>query len=138
MKYGTTCKFCLNPITIDIDDDYAALGDPYKLLPMACCNRCADIRVERRQLEDKIKFVCKMRELDPKLAVQRREKDRATLERLLKKYSNLIARWHFKEGMCWDDAVLETIMETPKQWFDVLGKLWKMFRESVPAQKELV
>ena len=58
MKHATHCKFCKSPITIEIDDEYSKLGDPFKLIGMASCNRCADLRTERRCLEGKIKRVC--------------------------------------------------------------------------------
>ena len=129
MKHGTTCKFCQKPITVEIDDTYAALGDPLKLLGLACCDRCADLRVEHRKLEANIMHLCRIRELDPKVAKAREQSHRSTLEKLLKQYANMIARFHFMEGMSWDDASLELIMDKPEAWSSVLKELWKMFKD---------
>jgi hypothetical protein len=127
MKIGASCKFCKKPITLTIDDSYNAVSDPMKLIPLASCNRCSDLRVERRVLEKKIEFICMMRHLDKKLALSKFAEHRAALEKLCQQYANMIARWHNKEGMAWDDACLDQIMEQPKQWSDVVSRLWKMF-----------
>lgn len=137
MKHGTNCKFCQNPITVEIDDAYANLGDPFKLIKIACCDRCADLRVERRMLEDKVRKVCRVRELDPKLAKTREQSHRSTLEKLLKQYSNMIARWHYLSGMCWDDRATETIMDHPEAWNSVLATLWKIFKDANPARSRI-
>jgi hypothetical protein len=134
MKHATNCKFCKNPITLDVDDEYDAIGDPLKLLPLAACNRCADLRVERRSLERKVNFICMMRHLDPKIRESRMDHHRQMLESLLKQYANMIARWHGMSGMCWDDAALDDIMERPDLWNKNLQTLWKMFAENSKAR----
>jgi hypothetical protein len=133
MKHATNCKFCKLPITIEIDDDYAALGDTFKLLPLSACNRCADLRVERRSVENKVAFICMMRHRDPKARENKKEQHREMLERLLKQYANMIARWNGMSGMCWDDAALDDIIERPGSWNKNLQTLWKMFAENNKA-----
>lgn len=133
-QVGTTCQFCKKPITLEIADSYDEVSDPHKLIPLACCNHCADIRVERRSLEAKIKFICKMRLLDSSRATKAYEKDRSALEKLLKQYAHLIARWHFMDGMSWDEAALDLIMDKPAHWFDILGTLWRIFKDANPER----
>lgn len=133
VEIGTTCKFCKKPITLKIAKSYSELGDPQKLIPMAACNSCADLRVERRSLEAKVKFICMMRKTEGKKESDSQQQERReALEKLLKQYAHLVARWHFMEGMAWDDAALDTVMEKPGQWFDVLATLWKTFKAATP------
>lgn len=133
-QVGTTCKFCRKPITISISDSYDYLADPHKLIPLAACNQCADLRVERRSIESKVKFICKMRQLDNNRAIKGADRDRVALEKLLKQYANMIARWHFMQGMTWDDAALDLIMDKPAHWFDILGTLWRIFKDANPER----
>lgn len=134
MRHGTQCKFCKKPITLEIDDSYSEISSPVKLLPLAACNRCADLRVERRAIESKVKFICLMRHNNPKAAESRKEHHRQALEKLLKGYANLIARWHYLEGMSWDDECLNVIMEKPSHWATIMAELWKMFAACNPER----
>jgi hypothetical protein len=128
---GTTCKFCRQPITVQIADSYDELSDPLKLLPLAACNHCADLRVERRKLESKIQFICKLREFGPKVPSPEKNRDtRSILETHTKAYAKLIARWHEMDGMSWDEEVVNQIMDHPENWGEVLGRLWRMFKQS--------
>lgn len=130
MKHATHCKFCKKPITIDVDDDYESIGDPHKLIPMAACNSCSDIRVERRVLESKIKKACMERVSTKRPSDEYLNKFRNLMEKLMKDYARMIARFHFMSGMAWDDECLELIVEHPAQWTEVLSRLWKIFSES--------
>jgi hypothetical protein len=130
-SHGVTCKFCKKPITIEVADSYAELGDPHKLIPIAACNRCADIREERRILEDKIrKLSMTFNSMKPDARKQETGRYRLAFDRLLKRYANLICRWHYLSGMTWDDAALDTIIEHPDHWQDVLKTLWTIFRDA--------
>lgn len=131
MNHGTTCKFCKKPITVEIDDDYSKLHDPLKLLPIAACNRCADLRVERRKLESKVKITAMMLALAGKHRTNELEsKCRSVLDALLKQYANMIARWNYMQGMSWDEECIAVIMEHPDQWATVLKTLWQIFYDA--------
>lgn len=132
--HGTTCKFCKKPITIYVSTSYDALADPNKLIPLAACNTCADLRTERRSIEHKIKTICTLRSRDKKLAQAKEGPHRAALEKLLKQYAHLIARWYGMSGMCWDDAAVDDIMYQPEAWHKNLQTLWKMFAENNKAR----
>ena len=129
MFHSLTCKFCKRPITVEISDDYAKLHDPYKILPMACCNFCSDIRVERRMLEGTIQRVCSAISVVPVSDEKRRATMRGVLEKLTKKYAGMVARWYGMEGGLWEEGVLDVLMKNPNEWPDVLGKLWASFRQ---------
>lgn len=123
-----TCKFCQQPITIWIAVSYER--DTEKLVPKACCNRCADLRVERRGLESKIKFICMMRVL-PKRRPSEDETKKAhgLLTKLTRDYANMIARWHGADGMAWDEECVNLLLDKPEHWPQVLGTLWSLFRD---------
>jgi hypothetical protein len=126
MKHSTTCKFCHLPITIEVDDSYTR--DPYKIIPLACCDFCSDIRVERRGLEYGIAKVANLVLVSPK-ASKEAETARAALIRLTQKYAQMIARWHRMNGMAWDEEGVNLIMDKPRAWPDVLQVYWNMFRD---------
>lgn len=128
MNHATTCKFCKLPITVTIDDDYAALGDPYKLIPLGACNHCSDVRVERRRLETKISMAVSRMVRAGKLDEDEKKEHAEGLSLLLKDYARMIARWHRKEGMCWDDEIVNSVMKFPEKWTEFLGRLWRMYR----------
>lgn len=129
MNHATNCKFCKAPITLEIDDEYSEFGDPYKLLRYAACNYCADVRVERRFLERRIArtavaFACLVHPKEDEIKLVR-----GSLTKLYELYAKNIAAFHRKEGMCWDDAVIDAVMAQPRDWPKFCGRLWKMFYE---------
>jgi hypothetical protein len=130
MNHATNCKFCKRPITVEIDDSYAGLGDPYKILPLAACNRCADLRVERRRLEERVQRVCNNLIFSAGSSSALKTSTRTILTKLTKSYASLIARWHEMDGMSWDEEVVNQIMDHPENWGEVLGRLWRMFKQS--------
>lgn len=129
MRHATTCKFCHNPITIEVDAEYAELGDPLKLLPLAACNQCADLRVERRFLEDRIRKAAMIFAAIRKPGDEAKQVARVNFTSLCTRYARMIARWHRVEGMSWDQAIVDQMMERPEQWPDTLSQMWKMFSQ---------
>jgi hypothetical protein len=129
VKHATHCKFCKKPISVAVADDYAEHGDVFKLLPLACCNPCADIRIEKRRLERKVQIVARCLELSgPDKTDKLRSDCRSKLTKLTQDYAKLIARWNGMQGMSWDEEVVNMIVEKPDSWATLLGQLWKMFR----------
>jgi hypothetical protein len=138
MNHATNCKFCKKPITIEIDDAYAALGDPQKLLPISTCDRCADLRVERRCVEDRVKTAAlTLANAKGHARQEMQSRFSGIFERLLHDYARLIARWHYLQGESWDDAALETILIHPEAWHSVLETLWKVFKDA-NKERELI
>ena len=131
MTRASQCKFCKAPISVQMPDDDNDLRALFErvLLPMACCNRCADLRVERRILESRLQRCCTLiRMLGPGMSKER-ETLRAVLTRQTKKYAELIARWHRLDGSLWEEAIVETIMEKPAEWGNILSQMWKTFHQ---------
>lgn len=134
MKHATHCQFCKMPITVEADDSYAALGDPFKLLPLAACNQCADLRVSRRRIEAKVRFLSRVIQMAGNNATDTLLKSsRETLTKLTQDYAKMIARWNKLEGMAWDEECVNQIMDHPERWGDILSQLWKTFRQSQGA-----
>lgn len=128
MNHSTHCKFCHKPITVEVDDDYAKLGDPYKLLQKAACNACADVRMLRRVLEERISRVSTVYAAIHHPSDSVKINTRKSISKLLQAYCRMIARWNRLEGMAFDEAAVDTLMEHPSQWAEVLSNLWKVFR----------
>lgn len=51
------CQICGTGLLLKIADDYPG-GDPMKLVSMATCNRCYDLRDRRIKIEGNIKRIC--------------------------------------------------------------------------------
>ena len=131
MKHALNCKFCQKPITVEIDDTYAELGDQLKLLPLACCNNCADIRNLRSKLERKIQAVCTLVHMAGNHATTELiNKSRNTLIGLTKDYARMISQWHHMDGMAWDEECVNLLIDKPDKWNLIIGELWKLFRDS--------
>jgi hypothetical protein len=135
MKHATNCKFCKIPISVSIDDSYAELRDPFKLIQIAACNRCADLRITKRKLEGKIKIVVMGYALSSAKEAREIElKIREVLTDYTKQYAHLIAVWHKRDGMLWDEEVVNSLIDRPKYWGDSLKRLWTMFKDAYPQQ----
>lgn len=124
MKHANHCKYCKREIALEIADDYAALGDPAKIFPYRACNRCADLRERRRNLEERIK-----RAVSP-LIIRRlpeiEAKARQVLEELTKKYTVLVADWVGSSAPRWDVEIVNLVIDKPDHWPAVLQQCWKM------------
>ena len=121
-----TCKFCKKPITLEIADSYT--HDHLKLIPLACCNACADNRIERRSVERKIQLVVTCLALAGSNKTEKLvETSRAQITKLTKAYAHLIAKWHRMEGELWEPYIVDQIMERPEQWGDTIGHMWRSF-----------
>lgn len=101
-------------IEVEVAEDYSKLKDPYKLLAMAACDRCSDLREERRRILgdiDKIIFrlaVLKGQEL-LKFIAQISE----PLAYLTKEYCKLAARWNGLETEVFDQGAVDAILNLP-------------------------
>lgn len=129
MNHALNCKFCSKQILVQIDDAYAALGDPLKILHFASCNNCADLRERKRDLEERIKRHCiGLLQLGERVKPEHRAKAKIVLTALTQKYADLIAQWHNMSGRAWDEEFVELLLDKPGQWPKVLTGYWKHFR----------
>lgn len=131
MMHAVDCKFCHRPITVEIDDDFQRLraSAATKLLALACCNRCGDLRVRRWGLSGRIQ-----RSANAILAMGNAkgevlDRARKGLTVHCQRYAELIAEWHGKEGSCWDESIVDMIMKEPQRWGEALGLMWKLYKQ---------
>jgi hypothetical protein len=123
------CQFCHVPLRLEIDDDYAAIGDPYKLLPRACCDRCARLRTRKRTLTEHLSACCTQL-----LACPARDKAEVVkslapgLRALLQAYVGLMEDWRHGEAGEWDEAILQAVIDSPGQCGDVLKRIRDMVK----------
>ena len=130
-KFSTECKFCKKPITIEISQSYFGLNDPFKLLPLASCNKCSDLRVERIGIENSVKRVAMILHLAGRnRSSEMVSRSRDSFIKLTQKYANLIARWNGMDGGAWDVEGVELLLDKPDHWSKILGEFWKMFTDS--------
>ena len=131
MNHAANCKFCKREMVVQVDDGYAPLGDPYKLMRLAACNRCADLRTRRHSLEQSIQTVCRTiayctaKGRDAAIA-----RAKPMLDALTRKYCVLVADWHNMSGYLWDEAFPAMLIEKPERFGDILHGYWKTFRQS--------
>jgi len=137
MKYATNCRFCQKPITLDIDDDYARLGDPRHLLGLATCEACASLRREREKVEALTGRVCYALRFTDRKDYAKVEELKSALTRLSQRYCQLIARWHHMNGSLWDESIVEALMQDPDRWGEILSQCWRTFNDWKARQSEM-
>lgn len=129
IRVEAKCKFCGIIIHPEIHEEYAQLRDPLNLLRLAACNRCADLRVERHRLEEKILRTC-MRlasfgAISPGSEADQRFRSRLT-ERT-KIYTQFIARWHGANDAWWEESFVDALMAAPESCFQTLRRFWTAY-----------
>lgn len=120
------CKFCGQALEIEVDDDYAALGDRFNLLGMASCNRCTGLMEEKRKIAYAARRIALSLVADPRMDSQQREKLRAILTNVMKKWFRLVADYHDNPMVAFDEATVAAIMERPDTVGDVLNRCWML------------
>lgn len=127
MKLSAKCQYCSKPIELEIDDCYAELRDPYKLVPRLACNRCADFRAKRADIFDRIKRNCEWlhQGLVPDGDLRKAVQD--TLRNLCNSYLRLLAKHRGEEVPKWDEEILHTLMGKPDEWKSVMGQMLRLF-----------
>ena len=115
-----TCKFCGTPIALKIDDGYSELGDPFNLIPLACCNGCAKLRIKRRVLNQAfIKIAAEL--------IKMRKADRASLkpqiDKLTSMYVEMVNEW-MKTTLDWDPEITDVILDDPENVGKTLARIW--------------
>lgn len=132
------CKFCGKELQLQIDAEYFALGDPYKLVPAAACNRCGDLLHSRFDVSDKVRRICLVIMSRPRSEQSdAREAAKPPLRRLLQRYCGIAEDWQHGELGEWDEAILEAVVGAPDKCGEVLNRLW-LAAKTKPAQPALL
>lgn len=129
MNHAATCKICHKPLVIQVADDY--VGDPLKILPMATCNRCYDLRERRIRLEEALFKTCYGLVANPKAKDSVRGAIHATLVELTKKYSQWFGEANNLSGHLWEEQFVDMLMAKPNETSRVLSEYRRVFSEAV-------
>jgi len=121
VPFSTKCKFCGLELHLQIDASYARENDPLKIIPLAACDHCADLRVRRRSLHDSFVKVCNSVGF-----TNDRDKLREPLEALIRKYLILIADWLGKPVVAFEGCMTEPFVTRPEHCSTHLRRLWRM------------
>ncbi len=123
-------------MTVEIDDTYDTIGDPLKLLPMATCNRCYDLRDRANKLHREFAAVCaKIEAYSGAIADRARAEFYATMESLTKAYADWIADFYARREIVWDPAFPQLLCEQPAKWIQILRNFRESYRKQF-GQKE--
>lgn len=122
------CKFCQKPVTVVIDDDYAALADPYGLMRLLSCNNCADYESARRALFRHVKVLCELL-IQRAVAKDDVPKVRESLETLTKKFMRLYSEHHDLALPPYEAEIVEAMMGKPSHFGQVLAHIPRMFQQ---------
>ena len=138
MQYTTQCKFCKAPLEVEVDEAYAALDDPFRLLGMAACSTCTELRVSRRTLEEKIRRTASLlqgltsRETDERKALLN------ILRNLAYAYWRLIGRWTKAPRINLPEDKLKELQDNPQDWGTVISSFWATYPEVVAANPQIM
>lgn len=130
------CRFCGKNLTLEIAPDYDEERSPVKLIKLAACNRCADLRQERRHLEDTIRTICSRTTQLGQTKITDSNSQKA-VKTVCEAYTKLVARWYGFDGSAWDDAFPDAIISAPDQWQRAVSNYWKVFRQANPPELAL-
>lgn len=128
MRVEAKCKFCHKPVTLTIDDDYAATGDRFKLIQLCACNRCSDYYSARRLLFGKIKEQA-MKLFSGYVKKDDKPKVREILTELVKRYMRLLSDFKRCPMPDWDESLVEGILGSPGNYSLVLAEIPKMMQQ---------
>jgi len=114
------CRICKCELRLQIDDDYDPEFDSAKLIPMATCNRCFDLRARLRKIEDSIRILCHS------LSFPITDERRARAYELLRKLSNQFSQWCSdmlnRQHMADSGSLATRLMKEPSNWWKALRK----------------
>lgn len=126
------CKFCHKPLVLKCDAEYGDMGDPYRLVRLAACDNCADLRVRQRNIIEGLKHAIFL------MAYGYDEKLKEASRKLLKAYLRLVSDWlHIDPVLDWDEAILDDFLVKKDKLGAVLNMMWQMGRHHV-AQRKLI
>jgi hypothetical protein len=121
------CKFCGKDLTLHIAEDYDEVGDSLKIMKLAACNRCADLKTRIRRLEGDLSKECGMLLTKPHFTIKDRIKSR--LAALSRAYLNTISNWLNREPAQWEETILEDMLENPNKLDLTVKAMWTLARQ---------
>lgn len=134
------CQFCSRELSLEIDDGYASLGDPFKLQRLAACNRCADLKTKQRKLEYRLEYFTGL--LRVKMTDKEAENLKVSMCKTAKDYLRCICEFLRVDYVDWDEAILDALMiapapPKPSNLGSVVRRMWQMAKGAPKAQGSL-
>lgn len=138
-----TCKFCHTPLRLKLHEEYS-VSDPLKIIQMAACNRCADLRDRRRVLHLRFASVCSGisnlvdRSTSTMTDAQRKEVQEAmtkahdNIEHLVKLYLRLIGDWYNRDDLVFEEIMVPPFMQAPHDLSKHIARLWRSVPQHQP------
>jgi hypothetical protein len=133
--HAVHCKMCKKPFSVEVADDYAALGDQFKLLPMACCNRCYDYVTGKRNVTKRIFEVCHELQL-ARISIRpdkRADKEKLfseTLAILTKKFGVIVSEY-YNCNYFWGPEFVDQLFEFPDRAGTILNNYMTTYKRCV-------
>lgn len=133
MKTDATCKLCGCSLTLAIDPDYAGAGDVYKLIQLATCNRCYDMRTKRERYHEELNRKCATLIAlgTGKKSEEARETKKTGLTMLCRKYARLLCDYEKSNLVVPVEELVEELMNQPRDWQGVMLVFRKQVRAAV-------
>lgn len=132
-KIPYTCRFCGANHLAEYDDECPGI-QLEKWMAVICCNKCAEFREEKRTVMDGIAASCRAIQVGTfrggRLKPEEESKVRAALERLTKRYADMMCDW-FGLVRVWDKDFVEQLMEKPDKW----GSILKLYNSGLRSLK---
>ena len=136
MKVPAKCKICSKPLVLEIDDDYAEVGDPNNLIPMATCNKCFDIREDILKYQKFILNWCsRVMTVPQKGRQQKLETCRQAIYSSSKKFCAAVARSHNANSDLWSVDIVDLLVDNPDRAGAILGKFRHEFPKMLISQQ---
>ncbi len=122
------CKFCSIDLVLDCDEEYAKMRDPHNLLPLVCCTRCADLRVRRRAIFERVQAMCACfgEQSERQSLHELRAAARPLIRKTMVAWYELSQEWHRVTNGSWDEFCVDSIVDSPSHFESILGKVWHL------------
>jgi len=113
------CKICKREVRLEIADGYDAEHDPSKLIRMATCNPCFDLRKRVMKIEDAIKSVCHSL-VWVKMGDAQKDRTKDLLRKLVRQFSQWCADTLHRQHTANAGALGDRILAKPTNWWRCL------------------
>lgn len=136
------CKFCGRELQLEIADTYAAVYSERKLVTLAACNQCADLRVARRHLEESLErlkiFILRrcIAQAEAGLFTQKKlvhdfsneelKEIRLNLRKVMTEYLAFIGMWKQEKAQPFSESIVDALLDRPGHWDRTIRRLWNM------------
>lgn len=125
------CKICGRPLMLQTEASYTALGDAFKLVPLATCDRCYDLRETRLRQENAIMKGCRMLVEGKNISDDRREKINQGIRVLCKSLASTLTMTAGNGMSFWDESFPQQLLENPGDAWTILRTFKKTVLEAV-------